>query len=171
MSSIDSYSDICYLGTDELIIFVSFPWMIWVDLPFLIYLSIYLSIFQLFGFTSKELKALVDECCLVQATTSGSTIFIKLSFHFRWFKWTLNLINPLLWCELLWWCPSHTFFFLFFMFFFNFMLEYLLFLSLSHINISKKEDRLKSFIERKQRWWAHLYLNSKYQNRSLVTRI
>jgi len=23
--------------------------------------------------------------------------------------------------------------------------------------ISKKEDRLKSFIERKQRWWAHLY--------------
>jgi len=24
--------------------------------------------------------------------------------------------------------------------------------------ISKKEDRLKSFIERKQRWWAHLYL-------------
>ena len=32
---------------------------------------------------------------------------------------------------------------------------------------SKKEDRLKSFIERKQRWWAHLYLNSKYQNRSL----
>ena len=46
-----------------------------------------------------------------QATTSGSTVFIKLSFHFRWFKWTLNLINPLLWCELLWWCPSHTFFF------------------------------------------------------------
>ena len=45
-----------------------------------------------------------------QATTSGSTVFIKLSFHFRWFKWTLNLINPLLWCELLWWCPSHTFF-------------------------------------------------------------
>ena len=38
---IDSYSDICYLGTDELIIFVSFLWMIWVDLPFLIYLSIY----------------------------------------------------------------------------------------------------------------------------------
>ena len=38
----DSYSDICYLGTDELIIFVSFLWMIWVDLPFLIYLSIYL---------------------------------------------------------------------------------------------------------------------------------
>ena len=37
---IDSYSDICYLGTDELIIFVSFLWMIWVDLPFLIYLSI-----------------------------------------------------------------------------------------------------------------------------------
>ena len=43
----------------------------------------------------------------------------------------------------------------------------------SHISIhsfldrSKKEDRLKSFIERKQRWWAHLYLNSKYQNRSL----
>ena len=33
---IDSYSDICYLGTDELIIFVSFLWMIWVDLPFLI---------------------------------------------------------------------------------------------------------------------------------------
>ena len=32
---------------------------------------------------------------------------------------------------------------------------------------SKKEDRLKSFIERKQRWWAHLYLNSKCQNRSL----
>ena len=40
---IDSYSDICYLGTDELIIFVSFLWMIWVDLPFLIYLSIYAS--------------------------------------------------------------------------------------------------------------------------------
>ena len=39
----DSYSDICYLGTDELIIFVSFLWMIWVDLPFLTYLSIYLS--------------------------------------------------------------------------------------------------------------------------------
>ena len=38
---IDSYSDICYLGIDELIIFVSFLWMIWVDLPFLIYLSIY----------------------------------------------------------------------------------------------------------------------------------
>ena len=37
---IDSYSDICYLGTDELIIFVSSLWMIWVDLPFLIYLSI-----------------------------------------------------------------------------------------------------------------------------------
>ena len=52
-----------------------------------------------------------------QATTSGSTIF-KLSFHFRWFKWTLNLINPLLLCELLWWCPSHTFFFLFFMLFY-----------------------------------------------------
>ena len=33
---IDSYSDICYFGTDELIIFVSFLWMIWVDLPFLI---------------------------------------------------------------------------------------------------------------------------------------
>ena len=60
-----------------------------------------------------------------QATTSGSTVFIKLSFHFRWFKWTLNLINPLLWCELLWWCPSHTFFFLFFMFF------YFMFCSLS----------------------------------------
>ena len=45
-----------------------------------------------------------------QATTSGSTVFIKLSFHFRWFKWTLNLINPLLWCEFLWWCPLHTFF-------------------------------------------------------------
>ena len=43
---IDSYSDICYLGTDELIIFVSFLWMIWVDLPFLIYLSIYLSIYR-----------------------------------------------------------------------------------------------------------------------------
>ena len=39
---IDSYSDICYLGTDELIIFVSFLWMIWVHLPFLIYLFIYL---------------------------------------------------------------------------------------------------------------------------------
>ena len=38
----DSCSDICYLGTDELIIFVSFLWMIWVDLAFLIYLSIYL---------------------------------------------------------------------------------------------------------------------------------
>ena len=36
---LDSYSDICYLGTDELIMFVSFLWMIWVDLPFLIYLS------------------------------------------------------------------------------------------------------------------------------------
>ena len=60
-----------------------------------------------------------------QATTSGSTVFIKLSFHFRWFKWTLNLINPLLWCELLWWCPSHTFFFLFFLFF------YFMFCSLS----------------------------------------
>ena len=35
------------------------------------------------------------------------------------------------------------------------------------VDTSKKEDRLKSFIERKQRWWAHLYLNSKYQNRSL----
>ena len=34
-------------------------------------------------------------------------------------------------------------------------------------NKSKKEDQLKSFIERKQRWWAHLYLNSKYQNKSL----
>ena len=33
---IDSYSDICYLGTDELINFVSFLWMIWVNLPFLI---------------------------------------------------------------------------------------------------------------------------------------
>ena len=33
---IDSYSDICYLGTYELTIFVSFLWMIWVDLPFLI---------------------------------------------------------------------------------------------------------------------------------------
>ena len=37
---IDSYSGICYLGTDELIIFVSFLWMIWVNLPFLIYLPI-----------------------------------------------------------------------------------------------------------------------------------
>ena len=53
-----------------------------------------------------------------QDTTAGSFVFIKLSFHFRWFKWTFNLINPLLWCELLWWCPSHTFFFLFFMFYF-----------------------------------------------------
>ena len=34
-------------------------------------------------------------------------------------------------------------------------------------SVSKKEDRLKSFIERKQRWWAHLYLNSKYQSWSL----
>ena len=42
---IDSYSDICYLGTDELIIFVSFLWMIWVDLPFFIYPSIDLSVF------------------------------------------------------------------------------------------------------------------------------
>ena len=42
---IDSYSDICYLGTGELIIFASFLWMIWVDLPFLIYLSVYLSIY------------------------------------------------------------------------------------------------------------------------------
>ena len=39
---IDSYSDICYLGTDKLIIFVSFLWMIWVNLPFLIYLFIHL---------------------------------------------------------------------------------------------------------------------------------
>ena len=46
-----------------------------------------------------------------QATTSGSTVFIKLSFHFRWFKLILMRTNPLLWCELLWWCPSHTFFF------------------------------------------------------------
>ena len=76
---------------------------------------------QLFGFTSKEMKTLVDECSLSsRRSNSGSTVFIKLSFHFRWFKWTLNLINPLLWCELLWWCPSHTFLFLCFMFF-NFM--------------------------------------------------
>ena len=40
---IDSYSDICYLGTDELIIFVSFLWMIWVYLPFLNYLLCFLS--------------------------------------------------------------------------------------------------------------------------------
>ena len=68
-----------------------------------------------------------------QATTSGSltTVFIKLSFHFRWFKWTLNLINPLLWCELLWWCPSHTFFFLFFMFFYFMFCSVFLSLSLS----------------------------------------
>ena len=37
---IDSHFDICYLGTYELIIFVSFLWMIWVNLPFW---SIYLS--------------------------------------------------------------------------------------------------------------------------------
>ena len=52
-----------------------------------------------------------------QSTLSGSTISIKLSFYFRWFKSILMPINPLLWCELLWWCPSHTFFFLFFMFY------------------------------------------------------
>ena len=37
----------------------------------------------------------------------------------------LTLNQPLLWCELLWWCPSHTFFFLFLMFF------YFMFCSLS----------------------------------------
>ena len=49
--TLDSYSDICYLGTDELIIFVSFLWMIWVDLPFLIYriLSIHCCGVNLFG--------------------------------------------------------------------------------------------------------------------------
>ena len=45
-----------------------------------------------------------------QATTAGSTVFIKLSFHFKWFKSTLMLTNPLLWFELLW-CPSLSFFF------------------------------------------------------------
>ena len=43
---IDSYSDICYLGTDELIIFVSFIWMICVDLPFLIYSGLWMLLWQ-----------------------------------------------------------------------------------------------------------------------------
>ena len=68
---LQSYSDICYLGTDELIIFVSFLWMIW--LPFVIYLWKPLLM---------NVLSLVED----QATTSGSTVFIKLSFHFRWFK-------------------------------------------------------------------------------------
>ena len=45
---------------------------------------------QHFGFTSMELKTLVDECSVVrrgdQATTFGSTVFIKVSFHSRWLK-------------------------------------------------------------------------------------
>ena len=56
---IDSYSDICYLGTDELIIFVSFLWMIWVDLPFLIalfYSSIAATAFCLFSFSGGNLS-------------------------------------------------------------------------------------------------------------------
>ena len=36
---IDSYSDICYLGTYDHIIFVSFLWMIWVNHPFLILIT------------------------------------------------------------------------------------------------------------------------------------
>ena len=59
-----------------------------------------------------------------QATTSGSTVFIKLSFHFRWFKQTLNLINPLLWCELQWWCPSHIFLFVLYVFLFYVLLPF-----------------------------------------------
>ena len=50
---IDSYSDICYLGTDDLIISVSFLWMIWVDLPFLIYL------FQFDYFSEKRFQFLL----------------------------------------------------------------------------------------------------------------
>ena len=64
----DSYSDICYLGADELSIFVSFLWMIWVDLPFLmfmiwvdlpfwsIYISIYLSISTKFNNVLETVK-------------------------------------------------------------------------------------------------------------------
>ena len=174
--TLDSYSDICYLGTDELIIFVSFLWMIWVDLPFLIYLLSELKAFSTKHFpqdicqTTKQVDAFVisrsRKICFVgpeltvpieerlllkrekkrriwendsrswhlagnwnallqklvvedishllsekhfnsldslrrnwkpllmnvlwlvedQATTSGSTVFIRLSFHFRWFK-------------------------------------------------------------------------------------
>ena len=44
---------------------------------------------QHFGFTSKELKTLVDNVLWLvghQATTFVLTVFIKVSFHFRWFK-------------------------------------------------------------------------------------
>ena len=94
MSSIDSYSDICYLGTDELIIFVSFPWMIWIDLPFLIYLcflsmndlswssffdlSIYLSIF----FTSLIFHSF-QNCSLISSPNSGfSFYYVSSIWHF-----------------------------------------------------------------------------------------
>ena len=49
------------------------------------------------------LSKLMNVLWLVEdrAATSGSTV----SFHFRWFKKTLMLTNPLLWCELLRWSP------------------------------------------------------------------
>ena len=34
-----------------------------------------------------------------QATTFGSTVFIKVSFHSRWFKQILLRTNPLLWYD------------------------------------------------------------------------
>ena len=74
---------------------------------------------KLFGFTSKELKALVDECSLV---SRRSSYYIWLNrFHqtfipFQMVQVDIESYQSIAVSELLWWCPSHTFFFLFFMF-------------------------------------------------------
>ena len=91
---IDSYSDICYLGTDELIIFVSFLWMIWVNLPFLIYRSIYLQQNTIFSRAHLVLTNLLITSLLVLCFSRWFLLFLPpnillISCHPRLLFWYL----------------------------------------------------------------------------------